>query len=392
MQWAWALSLVVLVVAVSAACSHREPARPPLPSPESEPTSAPNLAPVVTLAGPVTVHEGFEVSWTGSAIDPEGELSAVVVDFGDDNESYVASSFDGSFRVSHRFATDGVHVVSVTARDAEGHVSTESLAIETIPRKVVFVGGIQSESSCQGALAPAWMRALIGGVELTGYMTFGALDVLSYSYSGRYCDGGTGANGADADYRSSDTCDGVAVAAARLKAIIDAAAPSRVTVVGHSLGGLVATYLAGNEPSWAMQHIASIVTFDSPLQGVPRMNLEVLRLSSVDGGCAWNSPSLADLGDGSNAILKVAAAAPGIVPVYTVDATDKEGPFGGIRQAVPGGRTHLDGEAAAFTVSMGHSASWWKEAESAEDRRSQRLALACGIAVLAPSTCLAEPW
>lgn len=378
------------LVAVLAGCSGREPAPDAIPTTTA--TLPPDLSPVVTLAGPQAVHEGVEAAWTGRVVDPEGRLAAVTVDFGSGDPVVVDPAPDGSFVFAHRYADDGLRTVTVTATDAAGNAGAASLAVQAIPRKAIFVGGVESESRCKGAIAPGWMRSLVEGTYLAGYTTFGPADVLSFSYSGRYCDGGTGANGADADYRVSDTCDGVASAAGHLRDVINAAAPSRVNLVGHSMGGLVATYLAGSDPGWAAEHIASIVAFDSPLQGVPRMNLEVLRLAGIDGGCAWNSASLTDLSDGGNEVLRVAARSSTAVPVYTVDATEKDGPFGGIRQAVPGGRTHLDGETAAFTVAMGHSASWWKEAGDADDRRSQRMALACGIAVLASSECVAEPW
>ncbi len=394
-KWLHAAAGALAVFAVlTAACSGREEAPQPEPSPTStpSPTPPPNLPPAVTLLGPDVVHEGFEASWNGFAVDPEGGQSAVSIDFGVGLPVVVSVSASGSFSVSHLFAADGTRTVSVTAVDAAGNSAVASRHVEVIPRKVVFIGGVASESRCKGAMAPGWMRTQLAGTGLAKYSTIDAKDVLSFSYSGRYCDGGSGANGAYADYTSDHTCDGVDEAAVHLQRLVEAAAPSRVTVVGHSMGGLVAAYLAGEDPQWAREHVASIVAFDSPLQGVPRMNLEVLRLGGIGDGCSWNSPSLSDLGDGGNRVLDVAALAPAVVPVYTVDATEKDGPFGGIRQAVPGSRTRLDGEAASFQVGMGHSASWWNEAGDADGRRSQQLALVCGIAVLASTDCLAESW
>lgn len=375
-----------------ASCSDK----PSAPEATTAPTPPPNLVPVVALTGPEAVGEGYEATWTGTAADPEGLLAQVIVDFADGSApASVVISSDGRFAASHRFAQDGIRVVRATARDAAGNEATARHQVLTTPRKVIIVAGVESESRCKGGLAPAWVNTLLQGTDLSNFASFGGGDVLSFSYSGRYCDGGSGTNGAGADYRAGDTCDGVAGengAANRLRLLIDALAPARVTIVGHSMGGLVATYLAGSDPQWAAEHVASIVAFDSPLQGVPRINLELLRLSSMNGGCSWNSASMRDLGDGGNDVLDVAARASAITPVYTVDATDKDGPFGGIRQAVPGSRTHLEGETASFRVSSGHFDSWWMEASGPGDRRAQRLALGCGIAMLASADCEAERW
>lgn len=367
---------------------------------EEQPTAQvrePNLPPVISLAVPAAIHEGFTTTLAVSVIDPEGGRVAVRIEVGNTGSTkFALPAADGAFSLDHYFASGGFQLVRVVARDETGKEAIALRVLRVAERRIIVVQGFESESSCErAARVPGWVRSFLASGSTGEFVAVSSLDVMSFSYSGRWCDGGDGTNGATADYGGEDTCSGIEGpdgAALRLRQLIDAAAPSRVTVVGHSMGGLVATYLAGSDPAWARERIASIVAFDSPLQGVPRVNLEVLRLSTVDGGCSWNSRSLEDLSDGGNDVLDVAALATTAVPVYTVDATEKEGPFGGIRQAVPGGRTHLDGEWAAFKVGAGHNGSWWDEASDIEDRRAQRLALGCGIAVLPERQCLETSW
>jgi pimeloyl-ACP methyl ester carboxylesterase len=73
-------------------------------------------------------------------------------------------------------------------------------------------------------------------------------------------------------YTWDDTCDGIAKAANELKHLIESrgANAPKVTIVAHSMGGVISAYLiASGDKTWVKDHIASVITFDSPHQGVP---------------------------------------------------------------------------------------------------------------------------
>lgn len=351
---------------------------------ESRPAPAPAVdhPPIVTISGPGFVHEGFAATWAVVAEDPEGwpvTLAAGIEGFVPDFEH------PGRATIRATFAGDAPAELVVQARDGAGNSALARLRVEVIPRRVVVIGGIQSEASCEDA-TPAWLREAFEDPALARTVAVEATDIVRFSYSGEYCFGGLGAQ-----YESEDTCGGIAGAdgaAAHLRALVDSLAPSKVTVVGYSMGGLVAAYLAGSDPAWAEAHLASVVAVDSPLRGVPRMNLEVLRLAGMSGnGCGPRTPTLRDLADGDNPVIATAARASAVVPLYTVDATQEEGPFGGIREAVPGNRARLEGEIAAYSIATDHRGAWRR----GDDARTapRRLAIICAVARRSGAECVA---
>ena len=121
--------------------------------------------------------------------------------------------------------------------------------------------------------------------------------------------------------------------------MIEKQSSEKVTIVAHSLGGLVAAYLVATKAKWTKAHIASVVTFDSPLKGLPEAELRLFAafLSTLDlplfpDRCklASSNPklnrSLWDLVETSNVVKVINGKgkpqnnAAHIVPFYALDA------------------------------------------------------------------------
>ena len=123
-----------------------------------------------------------------------------------------------------------------------------------------------------------------------------ASDVIGFSYSGRYEDCSTRSAHSESTYpvvrtapgpqdgigeitetvlpvyEATDTCNGVAAAAQRLallvQRVVDESPNSRLVLVGHSMGGMVAAYYLSTLVPLAVQdRLQAVVTLDSPLQG-----------------------------------------------------------------------------------------------------------------------------
>ena len=350
--------LIVLFVLFAAACSAGKDTPTVLPGETASPTPRPSLE--ILLDPGFEAHQGFLFEAEGRVRNPESSALTVTVDFGDGTSETVPVAPDGTFRVVHRYAMASSHELRVRAEGA-----TASATVEVHPRKVVFIQGMNSESRCPDGgrfldRAPAWLAAHFAADEaLRESLEVDASDFVYFSYSGEYCDGSTGVNGSAPDYGWSDTCESIdGGSAERLKELIDALAPSRVTIVAHSMGGLVAAYLAASEPEWAREHIASIVTFDSPLAGIDRMRAEVLGFYRMGGGgCGRGSAAMDDLRSGSE-VTRVAAGAAHVVPFFTLDGQRRESRALGIAEAVPNGRTEVDGAMLHVRVNEAHSEVW----------------------------------
>jgi pimeloyl-ACP methyl ester carboxylesterase len=186
-----------------------------------------------------------------------------------------------------------------------------------------------------------------------GSVDIGSDDFAYFSYSGEHCEGGV-----FADYEEDDTCEGLDRAAALLRTQIDALAPSRVTVLSYSMGGLLTAYLAASDPAWAAERIASIVTFDAPLEGLDGFRGAVFASYNLfSDGCGARSDASGDLDDDSN-VVEVARGAAAVVPLYTLDGTKDESRALGFAEAVPSGRTTLEGAVVHVEVPEAHSDTW----------------------------------
>ena len=394
-----ALVLPLLALALAyAVCG--SPARGPESTPANAPTPAgtplPNQPPQVAAGAALIADQGYEALREGSFIDPDDLAWSATVDFGDGTPVQPLSLDGQSFRLRHTYARTGSFAATVSVADSRGAIGNAVVPIIVAPRRVVFVQGIESESRCPGGSgfashAPRWVGAyLASDATMQAQLPIADEDLVMFSYSGRYCSG-NGTHGEAASYGPGDTCDGIegaTGAASRLRSLIDTLAPGRVTILGHSMGGLVAAYLAGEDPDWAGQHIASIVAFDSPLGGVPRLNLEALRFAgAVTGGCSFDSRSVEDMKDGDSLILRTARNAAHVVPFYTLDATAKEGLFVGIREAVPGDRTHLRGEILGWKVSASHSDLWDAAPRGPLSANDKRRPVGCALLRFSAKDC-----
>ena len=201
-----------------------------------------------------------------------------------------------------------------------------------VDRDIVFVRGIDSVGDCGRAeewveeyLESSTRNPFYGKVRIGKYLHFDYLSGGSYDCPR---DGNA--------YTKADTCDGVARAAGELKGLIEAQATAQVTIVAHSMGGLVAAYLVGNWPEWAESHVASVVTIDGTLRGISDIDAWLLEYPSV---CSldWPTPSasLLELVETSSVVEKAATAAEK-VPFYPMDATQ-------FPNYVPRERSTLDG-------------------------------------------------
>lgn len=173
------------------------------------------------------------------------------------------------------------------------------------PAKVIVLQGIESKGSCAEANSPskdtfyARLNTILNAAQSsasTGWEQTALLqdtDVIGFSYSGTYQNCGTNSSFGAPNYpvgtatiagprpgaafvmpwyAKSDTCSGVMPAARQLgilvRRILAVQPNARVYLVGHSMGGMTATYwfskVATDEERASIQ---GIVTIDSPLQG-----------------------------------------------------------------------------------------------------------------------------
>ena len=346
-----------------------------------------------------SADQGYISTTPGSVLDPDDNVWTATVDYGDGSGAFpLELTSNGTFVMSHDYARAGTFDTSVTVVDAHGLRGTSTTSVEVAARKLVFVQGIESESHCPDGAgfdsrAPAWVATYLAqDPEMQRSMVVDPASVIKFSYSGRYC-AGDGTGGEPANYGSGATCNGITGpngSAAKLRALIDELAPSRVTILGHSMGGLIAAYLAGEDPGWARDHIASIVAFDSPLGGVPRVNLGVLQISgALSGGCSIDSASEKDMQDGNTEVLRLARAGAVAVPIYTLDATEKEGFIVGIRQAVPSPNAHVAGEVIGWGINANHSDLWDSAPSGPINGKDKRLMVGCALLRLSATECAA---
>ena len=289
------------------------------------------------------VHQGYESTFVFRFADHDSSEWYAVIDFGDGSAPVSLTPSNAEpVELSHTYFGDGPFTVSVRVTDDGAKTGFANAPVRVFPRRLVFIQGLSSRSECPdgryfSTRAPSWIAEHLLQLSASEVpVPLSERDFRYVSYSGEFCGGGDGGDGGFARYAATDTCGGIddpGGAADRLRAAIEAAAPSKVTVLGHSMGGLAAAYLIGTDPEWAKQRIASVITFDSPLGGVPQVNLSILR---VIGDCSFNSASHQDLSDSNDALLAVAAPVARQIPFYNLNATKKEGPTGCARSCPAG--------------------------------------------------------
>lgn len=184
-------------------------------------------------------------------------------------------------------------------------------------RDVVFIRGYNSAGACDGANAwvPEYMRANAGkamfrNIQLGRVLHFNYKDGESYDCPRQ-----------ELAYTGADTCTGVVNASVALRSLITRQTSGRISIVAHSMGGMVAAHMIALDPAWAKQHIASVITFDSPLHGVNDWATWSFQAVSPCTPIKGNpDTSLQDLMESSAVVQRLQSAAQA-VPFYHFDAT-----------------------------------------------------------------------
>ena len=243
-------------------------------------------------------------------------------------------------------------------------------------RIVVYVQGINSDSSCplgDGFLnrAPSWLQGYLETepwmqphVDVVGAVYF-SYRVDSPPDELAYCNGGLGGNGAFPRYDHGDTCayriDSTYYD--KLKALVqettDLNPGAKVTIVAHSQGGLIASYLVGRlsseDASFLRDRIASVVTFDSFPEGLPAGQF----FATPDGACFFGATIYEDW-DEAHGVAQTAstAAQNSSVAFYTIDAGDS---------LVPEEFTHITDERLHRQFAGDHTEVWTDGSPAKQD-------------------------
>ncbi|MGB2694785.1 MAG: flexitail domain-containing putative surface protein [Dehalococcoidia bacterium] len=265
---------------------------------------------------------------------------------------------------------------------------------------------MHSESGCFGGFlnrAPSWLDPFLtsnGPVSTKVDLR----PPVYFNYSDSYCGDGSGAP----IYEKLHTCGrkddlgipaGIPGLALKLKALIDEPG-GEVTVVAHSMGGFITAYLVGSEPSWARQHIASVVTFDSPLRGVG-LNHMVLALANLlnvpgllTGPCDIGDPVVQNMIDYpfiDETILRATRSAASVVPFYTLDASQFDTLFPSAIEFIPtdctfpprgcgSDRTTLPNEREHRVIDDDHTSAWNRRFDEHGDADKAQF-VACAVLV-----------
>ena len=387
------VSCVLLLAAVMAACSKRDDGSEPPGGPSTPEATPTPVTLTVTIEGPAEAHQGYVAEMTVHVRRLELPAAATIeVDYGDGQRESVPVDSAGSATLAHTYLAPGTFDVKVSAIAPGLSPGSASEPVLVHPRRIVFVQGMNSSSSCPDgggfrSRAPEWLIAHLTDPANVGGMVFEEDQFVYYSYSGRWCSGGNGADGSPADYRAADTCDSIDGGYGEaLRDLIDRSGPGRVTVVAHSMGGLIAAYAVGSDPEWARTHVASVATFDSPLGGVNVFRASVLGAGGVfDSDCGLGSDAVRDLDEGSG-VVKAARGAAKAVPFYTSDATEGEEIALRRMEAVPESDTGLDGDVLRTHFDDDHSDTWTQEGQDLA--RKQRFVV-CAVAI-ARQDCLPD--
>jgi pimeloyl-ACP methyl ester carboxylesterase len=269
-----------------------------------------------------------------------------------------------SMALSASTSCTAAHALQPSAEVATvNHVPDPSFDAET--RHLVYVQGLNSQSACEKGKgfvdkAPRWLNDYLS-VDRRPVAKVALDEPAYFSYSGRYC-----ADGVTPLYAKSDTCAGIQEHAARLRGFIERRSAKSV-LIAHSMGGVIAAYLVGSDPPWAQQHIASIVTFDSPLQGV---GLGVLAIGIArlpwEGLFGFQCDILRPASQGmidypglDEQVLAVVRNAPSSgIPFYAIDAVKAERYTGFLFELIPVANLAGAEQLPGWRVFDNHNSVW----------------------------------
>ena len=244
-------------------------------------------------------------------------------------------------------------------------------------RKVIFIQGIDSESGECGEdfvervqwmvdylVNDSWVRERVPSLDSSE-------DFFYFSYRGLegYCNDDLH----QPQYNQLNTCDGVGDGATKLNDLVTALILEhpdvKFDIVAHSMGGMVAAEWLWAYPD-VRPRVNSVVTFDSPLRGVPDKAPKGGSLCDTSSSLSWNDlwcqkwdqipekcassvvPTIAEVGEST--------------PFFTIDATQRD--FLGF-EYVPGNRTTLLSSSSKLHCGFDddHSSVWDRKETSGDE-------------------------
>ena len=123
--------------------------------------------PIADIVGPATLNEGDSANYSAAAsIDPNGSIASYLWDFGDGTTAAGVS-------VTHTFAQDGTHVVSLLVTDNDGLIDTATFTVD-VANVAPVVGALPNASlNAGGAYTAAGSFADPGADTWTGTVNWG---------------------------------------------------------------------------------------------------------------------------------------------------------------------------------------------------------------------------
>ncbi|GEM_PF-3577583 len=181
-------------------------------------------------------------------------------------------------------------------------------------RKIIVIPAFLSSSTCSGddrlVDKVRWLRKALPGYKDEAFFYF--------DYGGGYCKDNPNTpedESKNPNYSAVFTCvNGVVRSSSMLNLmiaeILQKYPSAKIDIVGHSMGGLVAAYWAAtHQDDQKLKSIHSVITFDSPLQGIEGWKANLLKAISdtpaVD--CSADKTAITEMLDGSSVINTVLA-------------------------------------------------------------------------------------
>ena len=192
-------------------------------------------------------------------------------------------------------------------------------------RKIIVISGFRSNSACDGDNRLVdklrWLRN-----RLPGYKDE---DFFYFDYGAGYCPDNPATaedESKNPNYSTLFTCvNGVvgsnSILNLLIARILQKNPTAKIDIVGHSMGGLIPTYwVATHQDDPRIKSIHSVITFDSPLQGVEEGR--VSRLDMVNGilGCAGDQTAINEMYEGGTVISTIIHQPMNKVPFVTIRA------------------------------------------------------------------------
>lgn len=130
-------ALAALAVLAGSACNPTDATGPGIEEEEEVTDESPTVSNLTVTEDDRTY---LRAGLTSEAVDPEGELDVVVIDWGDQSTVTHTSDFD-AIKATHDYAEAGKYTVTVTATDVAGNRAskTATLDLEDIPQPCIDI-------------------------------------------------------------------------------------------------------------------------------------------------------------------------------------------------------------------------------------------------------------